>query len=544
MVSKAIFPLAQWAEGTNQNSTPANDNTLRVQAEAQPAVAFAATAPGAPAQFAQYVLSAVWGGFAIGDVVIYVGSTWHGYLAYNGMTKVIGGSKYIFSAGAWVVDTSGGGASFLYASQVWVDSGGNDGTGAAGDETRPFLTIDAALDATTGPTVVHIGVGVFASPTGDLNYAAVTVPYAGTKMRANLWFKGTKKPQLDSYTAPTKLENGTVLVDALTINGISTRSGIKVSDLGIDCGTSRGAGNHDGLAVFNIGQVVGQAPLRDIEVENVIALCHAATSAVHSFAFENCIDPRVANVEAYYGIHGVAWKCIGGTLDGLISYGHQGDLLIIKEGNTGNASAPSNRSVITNIVGGALTAGDTQLGISFEVAGPSDLYGVIVSNVEIVNAMSIADLGFTIGGSATGKLRNITLDNIQTSNSFPSVSISGTIAKQSIRINGRILDAETTLTVTSGHVATDANLGNDFRVVLNANAVLDNPTNMLGGQKFQWRVKQDGTGSRLLTYGSKFKFAGGVAPAATTTANAIDLLSATYSATDDTLIAAFLGNAS
>lgn len=105
MSATVIFPLATWQEGTNQNSTPANDNALRMQAIEAPALDFAAAAPGgspSPLPYDQYVVSTTWGGFAVGSIVIYVNGTWKGFAAYNGMTKIINGVLYRRIGGAWV----------------------------------------------------------------------------------------------------------------------------------------------------------------------------------------------------------------------------------------------------------------------------------------------------------------------------------------------------------------------------------------------------------------------------------------------------------
>lgn len=82
----------------------------------------------------------------------------------------------------------------------------------------------------------------------------------------------------------------------------------------------------------------------------------------------------------------------------------------------------------------------------------------------------------------------------------------------------------------------DASLGNNFRVVLAGNRTLANPTGLIDGQVFNVRIKQDGTGSRTLAYGTKYKFPGGTAPVLSTAANALDFMSCQYDATDDTLI--------
>jgi hypothetical protein len=94
----------------------------------------------------------------------------------------------------------------------------------------------------------------------------------------------------------------------------------------------------------------------------------------------------------------------------------------------------------------------------------------------------------------------------------------------------------TKVTLTDGAtISVDASLGNSFRVVLGGNRALANPTNLVDGQGLLFRIKQDTTGSRTLSYGSKYKFPGG-APTLSTAANALDVISCQYDATDDTLI--------
>lgn len=55
-------------------------------------------------------------------------------------------------------------------------------------------------------------------------------------------------------------------------------------------------------------------------------------------------------------------------------------------------------------------------------------------------------------------------------------------------------------------INTDASLGTHFRVTLGGNRTLANPTNAVDGQRLTWEVIQDGSGSRVLTYGTKFTF--------------------------------------
>tara|TARA_R110000803_G_scaffold181350_1_gene243739 strand:- start:200 stop:985 length:786 start_codon:yes stop_codon:yes gene_type:complete len=69
-------------------------------------------------------------------------------------------------------------------------------------------------------------------------------------------------------------------------------------------------------------------------------------------------------------------------------------------------------------------------------------------------------------------------------------------------------------------------------VVLGGNRILDNPTNMYSGTSYNLLVAQDGTGSRTLTFGTIFKWAGGTAPTLSTGANAVDIFTFIYDGTN------------
>lgn len=75
-------------------------------------------------------------------------------------------------------------------------------------------------------------------------------------------------------------------------------------------------------------------------------------------------------------------------------------------------------------------------------------------------------------------------------------------------------------------VSTDCTNSNSFSITLGGNRNLENPTNLKEGATYVWLITQDATGSRTLSFGSYFKFAGGVAPSLSTTGGAVDILTA------------------
>lgn len=80
--------------------------------------------------------------------------------------------------------------------------------------------------------------------------------------------------------------------------------------------------------------------------------------------------------------------------------------------------------------------------------------------------------------------------------------------------------------LTDGATITpDLSAGLNFTVTLGGNRTLGDPANVKPGQCGVIEINQDATGSRTLSFGSAWKFAGGEAPELSTGANARDLLS-------------------
>lgn len=80
-------------------------------------------------------------------------------------------------------------------------------------------------------------------------------------------------------------------------------------------------------------------------------------------------------------------------------------------------------------------------------------------------------------------------------------------------------------------IATNAALGNDFRVTLGGNRTMSAPSNPVDGQVVRYQLTQDGTGSRTVTWNSAFDFGTSGAPTLTTTAAKTDIVRFVYNAT-------------
>ena len=79
-------------------------------------------------------------------------------------------------------------------------------------------------------------------------------------------------------------------------------------------------------------------------------------------------------------------------------------------------------------------------------------------------------------------------------------------------------------------IAVNAALGNDFRVTITANRTMGSPSNPVDGQRIDFQVTQDGTGSRTITWNSVYDFGTDGAPTLTTTASKTDLIGFIYNA--------------
>jgi len=89
------------------------------------------------------------------------------------------------------------------------------------------------------------------------------------------------------------------------------------------------------------------------------------------------------------------------------------------------------------------------------------------------------------------------------------------------QLEGRYAVEVATLT-DAASITPDFGANQNFTVTLGGGRTLENPSNMVVGQTGSIFVVQDGTGSRTLSFGTYWDFAGGTAPTLTTTASAVD----------------------
>lgn len=114
-MSTPILPFAVWQAGTNQNSIPANDNSLRSQI-LNGLVISASTdvQPGSPSDGDIYIMTgaasgAQWSTFDEFDLAIFDSGTWYAFAPVEGIIVNIAGAANTWNGSAYVAVTTGGG---------------------------------------------------------------------------------------------------------------------------------------------------------------------------------------------------------------------------------------------------------------------------------------------------------------------------------------------------------------------------------------------------------------------------------------------------
>lgn len=190
-------------------------------------------------------------------------------------------------------------------------------------------------------------------------------------------------------------------------------------------------------------------------------------------------------------------------------------------GNSQSFNAPAVPTSISSMLSAASYAGQPTI----------TTLGTIVTGVWNGTAIANANLAnSTISGiSLGGILANLTATDT-------TLTFSGTYNGGTARTIGLNLanpntwtKGQATTPVTggsvSGTVTPDADDANDWTYTLSGNLTIANPLHVRAGQTLNFLLTQDGTGSRTITLGSSYKFAGGTLPTWSTVAGRSDFLS-------------------
>jgi len=201
------------------------------------------------------------------------------------------------------------------------------------------------------------------------------------------------------------------------------------------------------------------------------------------------------------------------------------------------------------IISGAfseLPQGDSVAGVSTSlVSNPSGLYldgadlgidGSAIASGNAAIALGVAALAsgnaaLVVGGDALASGNAALVDsssalasgNAALSDLGSKVSKAGDVVSGTLVVESQSYGTITTF-VGSGVINLDFSAANNHEVTLEGNSTLGAPVSPSGGQSGAVVIRQDGTGSRTLSYSGGWSFAGGTAPTLTTTASGVDLL--------------------
>jgi len=205
-----------------------------------------------------------------------------------------------------------------------------------------------------------------------------------------------------------------------------------------------------------------------------------------------------------------------------ISGGGSGSLTIEEEGAA--VGTPGGITTI-DFVGSAVTATGSGADATVTITASSL---PVVDTTNIVKGSSDATklMRFEVDGLTTATTRVLTIQDYD-------IIVAGLNIQQAFTKNQRT----TPVALSDGAtISVDASLSNNFYVTLGGNRTLANPTNLSDGMILCFVLKQDGTGSRVITWGSKYKFPSDLTPTLSSGANDIDFMSAYYDAAGDILI--------
>lgn len=158
-MSTPILPFEVWLSGTNENSIPANDNSLRNEILNGLVISDSTTAqPGGPDDGDIYIIpsgatGSQWSGFDQYDLTIYKSGTWTAYAPVEGIVVNIAGDLHRWDGASYVaVSVDGGFAPVVTESTTNLDATASN----SGDYTRftnasaKTYTFDAAESYVVG----------------------------------------------------------------------------------------------------------------------------------------------------------------------------------------------------------------------------------------------------------------------------------------------------------------------------------------------------------------------------------------------------------
>jgi len=188
--------------------------------------------------------------------------------------------------------------------------------------------------------------------------------------------------------------------------------------------------------------------------------------------------------------------------------------------------------LITN--GGFATDSDWAKGPGWSIAaGVASSDGSQAGDSDLNQALSLTsgqtyEVEFTVSNFSAGNVTPVAGDTEGTdraaNGTFTENIVAGAGGDIDIRADLDFIGDIDDVTVRLANVPWNLEDDQVTELILDGDLVLDNPTNMQDGGTYILRLVQDGTGTRLIAFGSAYRFPGGTPPTLSTGVNAVDYI--------------------
>ena len=207
------------------------------------------------------------------------------------------------------------------------------------------------------------------------------------------------------------------------------------------------------------------------------------------------------------------------------------------------STADQNKRVGIDVLDGryyaaASGAASLTLAVSAQASGNAAL-----SSAATALASGNAGISTGLTALASGNAALTSAATAQASGNAALVSVANKYDKTGGPISGPVVVqsqsfGETGTIISSGVCTLNFGTRNNFEVILTNNSTFASPVNASGGQCGAITIRQDATGSRLITYSGSWSFVSNTAPTLTTSASGVDIL--TYYCVNPNRVSAIL----